>query len=374
MVATPEIEVRHLPAQTIAYRAYRGTLASIESETTAIRSWAATMGYQPRGPLALEIEGDPSGDASSEYDIEIHLPLSDDATAAPSDQFQIKRFEPTDAAVMTLHGPFQLAHLSEPLDQMRSWLRARSAEPTTVVRWVEVTDPTKVSPDEQVTEVQHLLRRGSLPITSLPGGKDTMSTTSDGPARPAADARAASGAPANSYAAPDPREEPSLPTRSRETASPTGVPSGMVTPPETRQMMPDSRAQSNGSSTAAASTREHRSANATVAPETRRMTEAWDTDRSNSSASFPAFRPQDNPDGERGGGWTGSGWVRGGLAAGLLTATAVGLWLYRRSRSRRPGWRDPERWREVAAEQPARLRQVVSEQPARLLHALHDVR
>lgn len=159
MVATTAIEVRHLEGATIAYQAFHGTIPSIESVTSGVRSWVVTMGYTPQGPVAVEITGEPSEDLAQEYDIEVQLPVSDNARSHPSDKVQVKRFEPTDAVVMTLRGPHELTKLAEPLARMKEWMRDQNIEPGPVVRWVEVTDPAKVSPEEQITEVQYLVGR-----------------------------------------------------------------------------------------------------------------------------------------------------------------------------------------------------------------------
>jgi hypothetical protein len=58
--------------------------------------------------------------------------------------------------VLTLRGPYELTKIAEPLTRMRAWCAAAGLRPSAVVRWVEITDPTKVSPEEQTTEVQFL--------------------------------------------------------------------------------------------------------------------------------------------------------------------------------------------------------------------------
>jgi effector-binding domain-containing protein len=159
MVATTDIERRHLDGATIAYQQFRGTVPSIESVTSGVRSWVVTMGFKPQGPMAIEVTGEPSEDLAQEYDVEVQLPVSDNAKSHPSDKVQIKRFEPADAVVMTLHGPHELTKLAAPLARMTEWMQGQNLQPGPVVRWVEVTDPAKVSPEEQVTEVQYLLRQ-----------------------------------------------------------------------------------------------------------------------------------------------------------------------------------------------------------------------
>jgi hypothetical protein len=108
--------------------------------------------------MAVEVTGEPSEDLTQEYDIEVQLPVSDNAKSHPSDKVQIKRFEPADAVVMTLYGPNELTKLAEPLARMKEWMQGQNLQPGPVVRWVEVTDPAKVSLEEQVTEIQYLLR------------------------------------------------------------------------------------------------------------------------------------------------------------------------------------------------------------------------
>lgn len=154
-----EIEMRQLEAGQVAYQQFHGTLASIESVTSNVRSWVVTMGYKPEGPMAVEINGTPAAGDTSEYDIEVQLPVGANAKAHPSDKVQIKPFAGTQAVVMTLRGPYDLTNIGEPLGQMQSWINEKGLPPSPVVRWVEVTDPTKVSPDEQVTEIQYLVTR-----------------------------------------------------------------------------------------------------------------------------------------------------------------------------------------------------------------------
>jgi len=158
MVAATDIEIREMPTHTVAYSTLHGTVASMESAVSSVRSWAVTMGYTPQGPVAVEFNEPPSGNPAQEYDIEIQLPVPDTAKAHPSDYAQIKRFEPARAVVMTLRGPADLTNLGEPLERMRAWMREKDITPGSAVRWVEVTDPTKVSVDEQVTELQYLIR------------------------------------------------------------------------------------------------------------------------------------------------------------------------------------------------------------------------
>ena len=159
MTTSDEIEIRRLDEHTVAYQAFHGTLASIETMTSSVESWVVTMGYRPQGPVAIEVTGEPSDDRTAEYDVEVQLPVPANAKAHPSDRVQIKPFEPTDAVVMTLRGPWDLTNFSEPLARMKEWMRGQNLEPGSVVRWVEVTDPAKVAPADQVTEVQYLLRR-----------------------------------------------------------------------------------------------------------------------------------------------------------------------------------------------------------------------
>jgi hypothetical protein len=109
--------------------------------------------------MAVEVTGEPTEDLAQEYDIEVQLPVNENARSHPSDKVQIKRFEPTDAVVMTLRGPHELTKLAEPLARMKEWMRAQNIEPGPVVRWVEVTDPAKVSLEDQVTEIQYLITR-----------------------------------------------------------------------------------------------------------------------------------------------------------------------------------------------------------------------
>jgi effector-binding domain-containing protein len=151
------IERRRLPAGTVAYRQYHGTIPSIESVTSSVRSWVVTMGFTPQGPMAVEITGTPSADLAEEYDIEVQLPVGENAKADPTDAVQVKPFVATEAVVLTLRGPYELTNIAEPLARMRAWCAAQGLQPSDVVRWVEITDPTKVAPEEQRTEVQFLL-------------------------------------------------------------------------------------------------------------------------------------------------------------------------------------------------------------------------
>src|SRR5262249_15943394 len=118
MVAATDIEVRSLPAHTVAWQQFHGTIASIESHTSAGRSWAVTMGDKVLGPMAVEFSGEPAADPTTEYDIEIQLPVEARARAHQDDMVQIKPFEPTTAAVLTLRGPWELTGLAEPLGQL----------------------------------------------------------------------------------------------------------------------------------------------------------------------------------------------------------------------------------------------------------------
>lgn len=153
----PQIERRQLPAGTIAYQQFHGTIPSIESVTASVRSWVVTMGFTPTGPMAVEIHGTPSTDLAEEYDVEVQLPVDDRAQAHPTDKVQIKPFAATEAVVLTLQGPHELTHIDAPLAALRQWVTAQGLRTSAVVRWVEVTDPTKVAPDEQRTEVQFLV-------------------------------------------------------------------------------------------------------------------------------------------------------------------------------------------------------------------------
>jgi DNA gyrase inhibitor GyrI len=154
-----EIEVRRLPAGQVAYQTFRGTVPSIESVTSSVRSWVVTMGFQPQGPMAVEILGTPTDEPGTEFDIEVQLPVGENAKAHPSDKVQIKPFMETDAVVMTLRGPYELTGITAPLEEMRRWVQEKGMPPSDVVRWVEVTDPAKVSPQDQITEVQYLVNR-----------------------------------------------------------------------------------------------------------------------------------------------------------------------------------------------------------------------
>ena len=154
-----EIEVRRLPAGQVAYQSFHGTIPSIESVTSSVRSWVVTMGYKPEGPMTVEIQGTPSADATAEYDIEVQLPVGANAKAHPSDKVQIKPFVETDAVVMTLRGPNDLTSVAGPIEAMRSWIQEKNLQTIDRVRWVEVTDPAKVSPEDQITEVQFLVSR-----------------------------------------------------------------------------------------------------------------------------------------------------------------------------------------------------------------------
>ena len=159
MVTAADIELRHLDAGQVAYERFHGTLASIESVTSQVRSWVVTMGYRPMGPMAVEIHGDPSADIKQEYDIEVQLPVGPNAKADPSYRVQIKPFEATDAAVLTVRGPIELTNLGEPLARLKEWMESQNLQPGPAVRWVEITDPAKVALDEQVTEIQYLVTR-----------------------------------------------------------------------------------------------------------------------------------------------------------------------------------------------------------------------
>jgi effector-binding domain-containing protein len=154
-----QIEVRRLPAGKVAYQTFRGTIPSIESVTSSVRSWVVTMGYKPAGPMAVELNTTPGPDLATEYDIEVQLPVTGEAKADPSDKVQIKEFAETDAVVLTLNGPHELTHIAEPVEQMRQFINSQGLNARDVVRWVEVTDPAKASLDEQVTEVQFLVDR-----------------------------------------------------------------------------------------------------------------------------------------------------------------------------------------------------------------------
>lgn len=157
MVTTPDIEVRALDAGQVAYQQFRGTLASIESVTSSVRSWVVTMGFRPEGPMAVEINGVPTPDHLQEYDLEVQLPVGANAKAHASDRVQIKPFAATRAAIMTVRGPCELTSLGEPVSRMQEWMREQNLQPGPVVRWVEITDPAKVTADEQLTEIQYLL-------------------------------------------------------------------------------------------------------------------------------------------------------------------------------------------------------------------------
>jgi hypothetical protein len=159
MVSTSNIERRQLGDETLAYQKFHGTLASVESLTSVVRSWVVTMGLKATGPLAIELEGEPTDDLTRTYDIEVQLPVSGEAQAKvhPSDRVQLKRFEPTAAAILTLHGPHELTKVSEELRRIRAWMDEQNLKPGPRVRWVELTDPTKVALDDQRVELQYLL-------------------------------------------------------------------------------------------------------------------------------------------------------------------------------------------------------------------------
>jgi effector-binding domain-containing protein len=154
-----QIEVRRLPAGKVAYQTFRGTIPSIESVTSSVRSWVVTMGYKPAGPMAIELNTTPGEDLATEYEIEVQMPVTGEAKADPSDRVQIKEFAETDAVVMTLYGPHEITSITEPVSQMRGYISSQGLNARDVVRWVEITDPAKVSLDEQVTEVQFLVNR-----------------------------------------------------------------------------------------------------------------------------------------------------------------------------------------------------------------------
>jgi hypothetical protein len=156
MVATPGVEMRHIDGCTVAYQRLHGTLHAIEPAVAAVRSWVVTMGFKPQGPLAIELDREPSDDAAEEYDVEVQLPVPDNAKAHPSDQVQIKPFAPVDAAVLTIHGPFEFARLAEPVAVLRQALAGEGRKGLRI-RYVELTDPTKVGGEEQTTEVQYLI-------------------------------------------------------------------------------------------------------------------------------------------------------------------------------------------------------------------------
>lgn len=160
MVTTSDFEIRNLEAGQVAFQQFRGTLPSIESVTSSVRSWVVTMGFRPEGPMAVEIHGVPTGATGEEFEMEVQLPVSGSAKAHPSDRVQIKPFEATRAVVMTVRGPCELAGLSEPLGRMQEWMKGQNLQPGPVVRWVEITDPAKVALDEQMTEIQYLLPQG----------------------------------------------------------------------------------------------------------------------------------------------------------------------------------------------------------------------
>ena len=159
MVTSTDIELRQLDPGVVAYQRFRGTIASIESVTSGVRSWVVTMGYKPEGPMAVEITGDPTSDITQEYEMEVQLPVSANAKAHPSDKVQIKPFEQAQAVVMTLRGPHELTHLTEPLAQIKAWMQEKGLPTGEAIRWVEITDPAKVAPGEQLTELQYLLPR-----------------------------------------------------------------------------------------------------------------------------------------------------------------------------------------------------------------------
>jgi len=89
----------------------------------------------------------------------VQLPVGANAKAHPSDKVQIKPFVETDAVVMTLRGPNDLTSVAGPIEEMRRWIQEKNLQTIDRVRWVEITDPAKVSPQEQVTEVQFLVNR-----------------------------------------------------------------------------------------------------------------------------------------------------------------------------------------------------------------------
>lgn len=153
------IEVRRLPAGQVAYQIFHGTIPSIESVTSSVRSWVVTMGYKPDGPMAIEITGSPTDDLAAEYDIEVQLPVGPNAKADPSDRVQIKPFVEAEAVVMTMHGSHELTGIAGPLSQLRDWIQQQGLQTSDVVRWVEVTDPAKVALDELETEIQYLINR-----------------------------------------------------------------------------------------------------------------------------------------------------------------------------------------------------------------------
>ncbi len=157
MVAATTVEMRPLMAHKVAYERVHGTVAALEAAVSGVRSWVVTMGYQATGPVAIEVTGEPSADLSVDYDFEVQVPVEDGARAHTSDHVQIKPFEQTNAAVMTLHGPYDLTSIAEPLGRLRSWMTERGIMPGSTVRWVEVTDPARVTAGEQVTELQYLV-------------------------------------------------------------------------------------------------------------------------------------------------------------------------------------------------------------------------
>ncbi len=157
MVAVTTTALERLPAHMVAYEQLRGTVAALEAAVSGVRSWVVTMGYRAVGPVAIEITGEPSADHAAVYDFEIQVPIEEGARAHASDRVQIKRFEESDAAVMTLHGPYDVTSIAEPLGRLRAWMQERQIIPGNTVRWVEVTDPSRVTAGEQVTALQYLV-------------------------------------------------------------------------------------------------------------------------------------------------------------------------------------------------------------------------
>ncbi|MFN8557616.1 MAG: hypothetical protein U0531_09810 [Dehalococcoidia bacterium] len=140
-----------------------GTLAAVEPEIAGVRSWAVTMGYAPQGQTAVIIDADASS-GEGQHDIEIALPVEDSARARSDDLVQVRRLDAADAAVVTIHGPWMLTDVAEPVERLRAWLRDNNLTPGREIRIVELTDPLAVAADEQRHELQMVIDR--RPLTS----------------------------------------------------------------------------------------------------------------------------------------------------------------------------------------------------------------
>ncbi len=159
MGATIEVNVKKVPAMTVAFVAMKGPYSLIPAAFSRLYAWMGKKGYAPSGPPVGVYFNAPGQVPDDQLTWELRSPIAKQVNPSGPDAqgLGVKRVSGGQVAVAMHKGPFE--QVGQTYGELMDWIMASYYEISGPSEEVYYSDPTQTPSEQLLTEVRFPVRK-----------------------------------------------------------------------------------------------------------------------------------------------------------------------------------------------------------------------